>query len=240
MLLSIHMESKKYTIKSVSDFISHIEKSSSFFYRGQSQDWPLIPSIGRVGRGGFEEALLFEKSLLNEFKRLSFPILGSKNLSHNQLILHAQHHGLPTRLLDWTSNPIKALYFAVCDTSNNNEGVVWSVDSYNIEWDEDYPQMDNPEFYFHRPTHINNRISAQESMFLVFPLVEGQEEILSLQEGHYDKTELGIIEKFVIPSESKKGIRNTLSTLGINRLTMFPDLEGVVGFLREYYLMDNA
>ncbi len=234
------MEFNTYTISSVSEFVTYIEKGASFFYRGQSQDWPLIPSIGRVGTGGFEEIIWFEKNVLTEFKRLSLPILGNQNISFNQLMLHAQHHGLPTRLLDWTSNPIKALYFAVNDLSNSNDGIVWSVDAYNIEWFEEYPRMDNEVYYFHRPAHINQRISAQESMFLVFPITSDQTEIKSLQNGNHDTKELGKIEKFIIPSDKKSKIKHTLSTLGINYLTMFPDMEGVVNHIRELYLMDNA
>jgi hypothetical protein len=56
-------------IDSVSSFVRHIEEhSKAWFYRGQAQDWPLIPSIGRVGRGGFDELLAFEGMILSEFR----------------------------------------------------------------------------------------------------------------------------------------------------------------------------
>jgi len=232
------MKVDTYKIESVSEFIEHIEKGTAFFYRGQSQDWPLVPSIDRVNHGGFDELLDFEHQVLSEFRRLSKPYYEEQYSQFNRLILHAQHQGLPTRLLDWTSNPLKALFFAVEDSSNDNDAVVWSFDAFNVEWNEEYPQLDRETYYFHRPSHLNSRIVAQESVFLVFPLAKKQTKILSIQDGGHDTEKLGKKDKFIIPNERKKDIKATLASLGINKLSLFPGIDGVVNHLREYFLMD--
>lgn len=227
------------TIENVSSFMKHLEAhGSSFFYRGQAQDWPLIPSIARVGRGGFEVLWDFEEQILSEFRRLASPYLDRPPTTLNEWILHAQHYGLPTRLLDWTSNPIKALFFAVEDIHNKNDGVVWSSDAWNIVWNEALPNLNCSEPYFHRPTHLNRRIVAQESVFLVFPLAEDQEEIHPLKVDPIDEKLLGRVEKFIIPVAKKDAIRKSLSTLGINRLTIFPSIEGVAEHIKESFYMN--
>lgn len=233
------MRVKKYTVTSVTKYVSLIEKSgASFFYRGQSQDWPLIPSLGRVKHGHFEELTILERDIIREFKRVSIPHLKQVPSSFEEWILHAQHYGLPTRLLDWTSNPLKALYFAVEDIRNTNDGVVYSSDAHNIDWNNLIPDLNVTSPYFFRPQHLNERITAQESMFLLFPIEDEQIEIKPLFSEHYDVGEYGRIEKFVIPSAFKKEIRFTLDTLGVNRLSIYPGLEGAIDYVKKTFLIE--
>lgn len=231
------MKNTIITIETISAFVGQIEKAGqSFFYRGQSQDWPLIPSIGRVGKGGHDELLIFEEFILTEFRRLASPYIEKPPTNLNEWVLHAQHHGLPTRLLDWTENPLKALYFAVEDKGNTNDGVVWSWDSFEIKWNEEFPNLKTKIPYFHRPAHLNKRIVAQESMFLVFPLAPMQIDISPLDLFNLRD---GRVEKFVIPGSRKTSIRNRLRDLGINALSIYPSIESVTASIREAFVMDN-
>lgn len=224
-------------IGSVASFVEHIEKhGKSWFYRGQAQDWPLLPSIGRVGRGGFDVLLDFEEMILSEFKRLASPYYGSPPLSLSEWVLHAQHHGLPTRLLDWTTNPLKALFFAVEDPKNSSDGVVWSSDAINIAWNDSLPDLKTEEHYFHRPTHLNTRITAQESVFLIFALREDQIDLIPMNvDDHYT---YGRVEKFVIPALRKAHIRSSLKNFGIDTLSIYPSVESVARRIRDEYFMD--
>lgn len=227
----------EYRLESVSQLVQHIEeRSASLFYRGQAQDWPLVPSIGRVGRGGFEEILDFERYIISEFRRQSLPYFDRPPLSTAEWILHAQHHGLPTRLLDWTMNPLKALYFAVEDSQNRNDGVVWSSDG-EVEWNEELPNLQAQHPYFHRPTHHNRRIVAQESAFLVFPLASDQVDLLPPDLS--DTQTYGPVEKFVVPVAKKAEIRRILDQLGINKHLIYQSVEAVAATIRDMYLMDR-
>lgn len=186
--------------------------------------------------GGFDILREFEEMILSEFRRLSSPYLAKLPTSHSEWVLHAQHHGLPTRLLDWTSNPLKALYFAVEDKRDTNDGVVWSWDSFRVEWTEEFPDLNAQHPYFHRPSHLNDRIVAQESMFLVYALGPEQTSIEPLN--LLSIPDEGRVEKFIVPANKKSLIRKQLDGFGINALSMFPSMGSAAAMVREAFLMD--
>ncbi len=74
----------------------------------------------------YKEFYDHEKNLLQRFKRDAYPIV-QRMLTDWEAITLGQHHGLPTRLLDWTSNPLVALFNAVNDEKNENKnGVIFA------------------------------------------------------------------------------------------------------------------
>jgi hypothetical protein len=232
------MAIRTYTFNDVSSLVHHLEHGGeAHFYRGQAQDWPLVASIGRVGRGGFEELKDFEEQILHEFRRLASPYYANPPASMAEWLLHAQHHGLPTRLLDWTTNPLKALFFAVQDDRNKADGVVWSLDPLNVEWNDPLPDLTAELHYFHRPAHLNTRIVAQESAFLVFPLLEGQVDMQppNLEDGAI----YGSVDRVIIPGASKTKIKRFLAPLGIHALSIYPSVEAVAASIREQFYMDD-
>jgi hypothetical protein len=101
------------------------EDNFLILFRGQEEDWDLLPKIGRYEYSS--NILEKEEQIFEEFKRLSYPYLNS-NLNSNDwdLLALAQHYRLPTRLLDWTENPLAALWFAFNkEKQNNSDRVVW-------------------------------------------------------------------------------------------------------------------
>ncbi len=100
-------------IKSVSDFISELDKfeNENLFFRGHSKiNYKLIPSIFR----GFQSS---EYSMIQDL-RIALPNEFNRDMNHFDMLLKMQHYELPTRLLDLTTNPLVALYFAASNDNN--------------------------------------------------------------------------------------------------------------------------
>ncbi|HEY0866330.1 MAG TPA: FRG domain-containing protein, partial [Fimbriimonas sp.] len=79
-------------------------------YRGSSHtDWPLLTSLDRLG--GIDPPHSkrdLEEHILRNFQRYSRPFLGVPSVDEWELLVVARHHGLPTRLIDWTYSPLVA------------------------------------------------------------------------------------------------------------------------------------
>ncbi len=117
-------------VKTVGDYNITLNNVGSYqpIYRGQEKDWELLPSIARDKSLSTNNIIEKEKNIFEEFKRLSYLHLDS-NLNYDDdwsLLALAQQHRLPTRLLDWTGNPLAALWFACIDEKEeDSERIVW-------------------------------------------------------------------------------------------------------------------
>lgn len=112
------------TIKRLLDFVEERCHDRLVLFRGQPADEPLLPKIAR----GKPKAdfLKQEEHLLHEFKIRSAPHLEHVERDDWDWLAIAQHHGMATRLLDWTANPLVALWFAVRESrTEGDDGVVW-------------------------------------------------------------------------------------------------------------------
>ena len=99
------------------------------YFRGQrrliSAGYPLKPSLGRYDHlraKSFRERDELERDVLEVFRNHLAPHVRHLPRSEWEALAIAQHHGLPTRFMDWTENPLAALYFAVRETKTDDEG----------------------------------------------------------------------------------------------------------------------
>ncbi|ELK5320546.1 FRG domain-containing protein [Vibrio vulnificus] len=230
-------------MRELSKFIEECGQEQFFpMYRGQSDiGWPLTPSIGRLHHVMNRKVIhsswdSFEQSILTQFKRLSEPYLKSKPLTRLEWLVEAQHYGLSTPLLDWSTSPLKALYFAVENPLYDlKDAAVYVIQPDSVRWEsESLEAFRYLEFYF--PKHTNERIVAQDACFTVFPYPQTTAPLDDLKnENSFSAKSLRSIRTIRIPSEQKEKLRKQLSDIGIHRMSMYPGLESV-----SKHIMSNA
>ena len=103
---------------------SHLHKGLAF--RGQNnKNYELLPSIGRNRKFSTDVSILDQERNLIEMAKYKLPNIFKPSLSPVDLLALLQHFGVPTRLMDVTSNPLIALYFASLDEGNDGEVIVF-------------------------------------------------------------------------------------------------------------------
>jgi hypothetical protein len=99
---------------------------SPFAFRGMCADWPLTNSLQRLNHD-VDTLRFIEKAMFRNFKKYAYAELNPSS-SEWKCLSVAQHHGLPTRLLDWTFSPFVAMHFATNELDKmDKDGVLWMV-----------------------------------------------------------------------------------------------------------------
>ena len=223
-----------WEVGSLGDFVHLIGRDTDtdlMFFRGHQRDWPLVPKLARVRRRETIEAL--EERMLATFKREAIPYLDYDPKTDWDWLALAQHHGVPTRLLDWTKNPLAALWFAVHEPAPDGvpHAVIWTYCPTEGEIIEDLDDtspfdVDAPRLV--EPRHVTLRIRAQTGAFTVHPYDEGREGttggFIALER---DQRLRGELQKILIPAETFTAFRYQLDRLGVNSATLYPDLDGL-------------
>jgi len=106
---------QKKIINTFFEFLELVDKSKTatadlLLFRGQSEKKPLVPSIAR--KDSQVDTTDTEKKMLEELKRRTKTLIDGMQFDEWDWLIYAQHFGMKTRLLDWTSNPLTALWFA--------------------------------------------------------------------------------------------------------------------------------
>lgn len=226
-------------IKSLSEFIVALETRINddykiYLYRGQNTDSALIP---KIARHYFKKSrLVDEKRMHNEFQLMATAHLQKEPKSVLESLTIAQHHGLATRLLDWTENPLTSLYFATqVEPEEEDKSVVFVIsierDSPILLEDLSTDIYDLESVKFFKPSNLISRISSQHGWLSIHPQ-NGQ--------GFYKRAEeideIGVkITKLTIPRDHVKGLNRTLKKCGINNYTIFQDLDSLCSSIFEKY-----
>jgi FRG domain len=229
----------QYTIENIDKLLKHTPKcdhpEGGPVYRGQPAKHGLVPSIFRPGHacrphGTWES---YEETLLRLFEREARPFVESTPNNPTDWIVLAQHHGLPTRLLDWTRSPLIALYFAVEDLDQKSDSRVWAYVPNRVQfkpfktWNE-LRSLDHTTLYL--PPVFFRRAETQQACMTVHPLPKGFRKFRPFEESFTGM--FGGATKFLVPGGKKFELMKQLDDLGINRQLIYPGLDGVAAAIK--------
>lgn len=196
-------------------------KESAIIYRGVSDldKHDLTPSVGRYKSVPPHKRKDFELSLFQVYKLKAISFCETSVMSEWDWIAVAQHHGLPTRLLDWTTNPLVAAYFAV-EKDYETDGAIYLLElDASAEINQKLTPFEIQSLMKFEPPHIDRRFSAQAGVFTVHP-------------DPFSPLDKNLVNKLVIPSSTKKEILAHLDHYQVNRATLFPGLDGIADHLK--------
>ena len=230
-------------------------------YRGSAHaEQPLFTSLDRLGgvNPSHTKADL-EEHVLRNFIRYSRPYLGTEPVNDWEHLVSAQHHGVPTRLLDWTYSPLVAAFFATRTEggADESERAVWRLDWKSLHEKFGFPGLSllikdlddlfGKEGHFTpwtlmrqgarrdfacllEPPSLDQRIVAQAAVFTLC-----SDKTQSFDAFLNDHGLAAALTKYIIPAAEVGRLRDQLDLVGVDERRLFPDLDGVAAAIRRYY-----
>ena len=219
------------------------KKTWDIWWRGQSNaSWKAAAGIFRRMQG-----YRYEKNVVLKFRQRA-PARHPHCPAQDNLIgwlFFMQHHGVPTRLLDWSESALIAAFFAVSELPHE-DGVVWALDPFRLNemqfgravllnphnseevtaaampaFDGDAPNVE--KVYAIMTDHVDLRLLAQSAAFTIHGCATPLEEYPNAAE---------FLTGFVVPASIKREVYADLQLLGLRRSAIFPDLDALAGELR--------
>ena len=246
------------------DEIIDIAKNDNYqsIYRGQSKEYnTLIPGINRedIKKSKISQNPLDkEPSITRTFIRYSSTLEYKLKLPNDneEWLFLAQHNGVPTRLLDWTENILKALFFSIIDHPDSN-GELWSLEHKELNELSNNPHfidIKNTSYKYliedafrlsHEKDELKKEINIQVAIdkpLAILPStlknrrLENQEGAFTIHP--YDAQDLAnldyknCLKRFIIPAKKKKEFEKILEKFGISYSKLFPDFYGITQHLK--------
>jgi hypothetical protein len=247
------------TLSDLSDLVAAIQEVASLFkrdaawWRGHAKaDWSLEAQVFRKnpqdpGGRSYDEVALIGHFVSRAPPRSHRPCPDFDD--YFGWLFLAQHYGLPTRLLDWTENPLVAAYFAVLGPPSDSDACIWALwpTRLNRAFDaaNGLVQIRDPNV---RKIAESAFTGIKPSGNLEVLAIDGQEvdPRMLAQMGrftlHSDRSPLEQIpdsaqwlRRFVIPKDAKDSIYAQLSAFGIRRSNLFPDLANLATDLKSTF-----
>ncbi len=232
------------------------EEFGSRWFRGVgSSEFTLSPSIHRNASITSAESLFaMEEKFLSRFKERSIPYLTHRLSDEWEFLFLMQHYGMPTRLLDWTENPLTALFFGVSSVARNPAGepdkdvAVWVLSP--VTWNETIfssrsyrggalSPSDTMIAQSYKPGGDLRYINEHPVAILGIhnsPRIVAQRGSFCLfgkslkpmeqifSEGTFHQETL---KKLIIPKANVDGLLRQLISMGVSDAAVYPDLEGL-------------
>lgn len=232
--------------------------TATYIFRGQPcSKFSLQPTLQRkVNSLNRDETIRVEKLLLAEFQSQAHLLLQESRLPDYEDTISwwtlMQHHGAPTRLLDWTKSPYVAAYFAV-ESESDQDGVLWYFHTNRLEvrmrtlgypaFDEAIGKKELP-ILFLKPSDLQccylferkrkiERMVTQQGGFTISPdVLADHAEIIERALVKNDGEEL--FRKVISPAELKAEFLLQLHRLNVNGIALFPGIDGLGRSLKEF------
>jgi hypothetical protein len=258
------------TIDSLADLIARVTPSSpdpetgrhrdTGVYRGAADaGWPLLTSLDTLGGVSPPHTKAeLEEHVLRNFIRYSRPFFQTAPVNEWEVLIAAQHHGLPTRMLDWTYSPMVAAHFATIEAKRDADCAVWRLDWKGVHryfrlperalliqdleeiFGKDRPftpwmlfeprTRERPFACMIEPPSLDARIATQAATFTLCS--DNRRSFDSFLEASGLSSAL---TRFVIPARAVSRLRDQLDLVSVDERRLFPDLDGLASYLRRYY-----
>ena len=225
------------TIESLFDF--PFDRFGRLWFRGQAcEGWELRPGLlRREAEFGYDKIVTVETPLNQEFRRHAARYLApSVRDSLVELYFQAQHAGFPTRLRDWTTNPLAGVFFAVEETGEDDctGGALFALDVAHLYIAEETQLRLAIETLFRSIADVSKSpfwSQKPDAPLAVQPdLREGR---MAQQSSRFtfhfgiDDWPQRAVHQWTIPRRAKRKILYQLESLNVTRATLFPDLDNL-------------
>lgn len=236
-------------LKKWSQFVGHIDQLNGWAFRGEvSAEWPLMTSLARRLQTYCPDRDLWplrEGRALRIFRRKAHNYLQDPQALLDDLrsLSFMQHHGAPTRLLDFSKSPYVATFFALESASTDaavyalNTPLLWSAaprTTPGLTRDTIDPRVagnferyflpnSHPIVWFGEPSAMDRRLVAQSGLFVLPGQID--QPLEHLLDAYHDHADL--LTKFVLSIDMRGEAMEYLYRMNVTYATLFPDLEGL-------------